>query len=133
MRLEPGTQFAGYTVESRLGRGGMATVYLVREAGLNRQVALKVLPEHLVDDQEFAGRFEQEAQVIAGLDHPNIIPLYRFGITNDVPWMALRYVDGARGLAELRFTLKVADYGQLGELLSRLAAVPGVSEARRTP
>ena len=42
-------------------------------------------------------------------------------------------VDGARGLAELRFTLKVADYGQLGELLSRLAAVPGVSEARRTP
>jgi GTP pyrophosphokinase len=42
-------------------------------------------------------------------------------------------VDGVRGLAELRFTLKVSDYGQLGELLSRLAAVPGVSEARRTP
>ena len=42
-------------------------------------------------------------------------------------------VDGARGLAELRFTLKVSDYGQLGELLSRLSAVPGVSEARRTP
>ena len=42
-------------------------------------------------------------------------------------------VDGARGLAELRFTLTVSDYGQLGDLLSRLAAVPGVSEVRRTP
>jgi GTP pyrophosphokinase len=42
-------------------------------------------------------------------------------------------VDAAHGLAELRFSLKVSDYGQLGDLLSRLAAVPGVSEARRTP
>ncbi|HET9484846.1 MAG TPA: protein kinase, partial [Xanthomonadales bacterium] len=133
MRLEPGTQFAGYTVESRLGRGGMATVYLVREAGLNRHVALKVLPEHLVDDQEFAGRFEQEAQVIAGLDHPNIIPLYRFGITNDVPWMALRYVDGGDfahrltdrplavhdGLAILRSVAAALDYAHRKGVIHR--------------
>ncbi len=94
MRFADGTQFAGYTIESRLGRGGMATVYLAREAGLNRLVALKVLPEQLADEADFAARFAQEAQVIAGLDHPNIIPLYRFGIDEDVPWMALRYVDG---------------------------------------
>jgi hypothetical protein len=94
MRFEAGSQFAGYTVESRLGRGGMATVYLVREPGLNRLVALKVLPEHLVDDAQFSARFEQEAQLIGGLDHPNIIPLYRYGINDDLPWMALRYVDG---------------------------------------
>ena len=93
MRFETGSVFAGYTVESRLGRGGMATVYLVRELGLNRWVALKVLPEQLVDDAQFSARFEQEAQVIAALDHPNIIPLYRYGITDDMPWMALRYVD----------------------------------------
>ncbi len=94
MRFEHGAQFAGYTILSRLGRGGMATVYLAREAGLERMVALKVLPEQLVDDEHFAARFEQEAHVIAGLDHPNIIPLYRSGITEDVPWMALRYVNG---------------------------------------
>lgn len=109
MRLEVGAQFANYTVISRLGRGGMATVYLVREPGLDRLVALKVLPEHLVDEFRFADRFQQEAQVIAGLDHPNIIPLYRCGITDDMPWMALRYVDGgdlaSRMLAqELAFT-----------------------------
>ncbi len=101
MRLAEGSQFAGYAVVSRLGRGGMATVYLVREAGLDRMVALKVLPEHLDDDPEFGGRFEQEARVIAGLDHPNIIPLYRFGMTDDVPWMALRYVDGGDFAARL--------------------------------
>jgi hypothetical protein len=105
MRFEAGTVFAGYTVESRLGRGGMATVYLVREPGIDRLVALKVLPEQLVDDSQFAARFEQEARVIGGLDHPNIIPLYRYGITDDVPWMALRYVDG-------------------GDLASRLTASP---------
>ncbi len=94
MRFEAGSKFAGYTVVSRLGRGGMATVYLVREEGLDRLVALKVLPEQLVDDQQFGPRFEQEARVIGSLDHPHIIPLYRYGITEDVPWMALRYVDG---------------------------------------
>jgi len=94
MRFAEGVQFAGYTFERRLGRGGMATVYLVREPRLNRLVALKVLPDQLADDPNFAARFEQEAQVIAGLDHPNIIPVYRFGIDDGVPWMALRYVDG---------------------------------------
>lgn len=93
MRFESGASFAGYTVVSQLGRGGMATVYLVREAGINRLVALKVLPEHLAEDAQFAERFEQEAQVVGGLDHPAIIPLYRFGITDNIAWMALRYAD----------------------------------------
>jgi serine/threonine protein kinase len=94
VRIEAGSTFAGYTVVKQLGRGGMATVYLVREPGIDRLVALKVLPEQLVDGAHFAARFEQEARVIGCLDHPNIIPLYRYGITDDVPWMALRYVDG---------------------------------------
>jgi serine/threonine-protein kinase len=101
VRIEAGSLFAGYTVVKQLGRGGMATVYLVREPGINRLVALKVLPEQLVDDSHFAARFEQEAQVIGSLDHPNIIPLYRYGITDDVPWMALRYVDGGDFAARL--------------------------------
>jgi len=101
VRFEIGSEFAGYTVVSRLGRGGMATVYLVREPGLERLVALKVLPQQLVDDQQFGPRFEQEARVIGSLDHPHIIPVYRYGITEDVPWMALRYVDGGDFAARL--------------------------------
>lgn len=101
MRFETDSEFAGYTVVSRLGRGGMATVYLVREPGLERLVALKVLPQQLVDDQQFGARFEQEARVIGSLDHPHIIPVYRYGITEDIPWMALRYVDGGDFAARL--------------------------------
>ena len=109
MRFEAGTVFAGYTIVSRLGRGGMATVYLAREPGLDRLVALKVLPEQLVDDAQFAARFEQEAKLIAGLDHPNIIPLYRYGIADDVPWMALRYVDGGDFASRLNRPLPVPE------------------------
>jgi serine/threonine-protein kinase len=102
MRFKAGEEFAGYRIEAKLGRGGMATVYLARELPLDRQVALKVLPETLVDDADFQARFEQEARVIARLDHPHIVPLYRYGISEDVPWMALRYVDGGDLGARLR-------------------------------
>ncbi len=102
MRFDAGAEFAGYTIVSPLGRGGMASVYLVREPGINRLVALKVLPVRVFDDAQFAERFEQEAQVVGALDHPSIIPLYRFGITDGIAWMALRYVDGGDFSAKLR-------------------------------
>lgn len=133
MRFDGGTQFAGYTVVSRLGRGGMATVYLAREPGIDRLVALKVLPEQLTDDVQFAARFEQEARVIASLDHPNIIPLYRYGIDEEVPWMALRYVDGgdlavrlaarpipaAEGITILRGVAAALDYAHRKGVIHR--------------
>ncbi|MGB8379383.1 MAG: protein kinase [Rhodanobacteraceae bacterium] len=133
MRIEIGSVFAGYTIVKQLGRGGMATVYLVREPGINRLVALKVLPEDLAFDANFAARFEQEARVIGGLDHPTIIPLYRYGITHDVPWMALRYVDGgdfamrlaARplplpdGLSLLRSVASALDYAHRKSVIHR--------------
>lgn len=133
MRLQIGSSFADYTVESLLGRGGMATVYLVRETGINRLVALKLLPEQLTDDRQFAERFQQEAQVIGGLDHPNIIPLYRCGITDDMPWMALRYVEGgdmaarmtaqpllmAEGLSILRGVAAALDYAHRKGVIHR--------------
>ena len=97
MRFEAGSLFAGYTVVSRLGRGGMATVYLVREPGIDRLVALKVLPEQLVDEEQFSARFEQEARLIgsANLCGPGmaltdavILPFVRQFAAIDRVWFA---------------------------------------------
>jgi len=74
----------------------MASVYKAYEAALDRYVALKVLPREFLHDPTFAERFRQEAQVIARLEHPNIIPIYAFDIEQGegIPWMAMRLVKG---------------------------------------
>lgn len=95
MRLGIGTDVDGYVVEALIGKGGMGEVYKAREVdGINRPVALKILPEILAGDEISRERFRHEARVIGSLDHPNILPLYRFGVYSGIPWMAMRFVDG---------------------------------------
>lgn len=89
-----GQSFGPYTIISRLGRGGMASVYRAYEARLDRTVALKVLPDDLLNQPGFLERFEREARVIARLEHPHIVPVYASGIDEGQPWMALRLVRG---------------------------------------
>ncbi len=88
---------ADYEVEREIGRGGMAVVYLAREIHLERRVAIKVLPPNLTFGKGAARRFVQEAQLAAGLDHQNIIPIYR--ISNPAAgarlvWYAMKYLEG---------------------------------------
>lgn len=90
----PNQQFGAYRVISPLGRGGMAAVYRVYEAELDREVALKVLPAELMQQTGFLERFAREAKLIARLEHPNIVPVYASGVTDGTPWMALRLVSG---------------------------------------
>lgn len=92
--LAAGDVFGHYRILGRLGRGGMASVYRAYEPALDREVALKVLPESMVDDAESARRFEREVVLIARLEHPSILPVYAGGITEGRPWMALRLVSG---------------------------------------
>ena len=92
--MQPGQTVGPYTLVERIGRGGMASVYRAHEASLDRHVALKILPRELLDRSGFNERFAREAKLIARLEHPNIVPLYAFGIDDDVPWMALRLVTG---------------------------------------
>src|SRR5438045_4712052 len=94
--LASGTTFGPYQILEPLGRGGMATVYKAYEPGLDRHVALKVLPSEFLHDEGFAERFRREAKVIARLEHPNIIPIHNFGIDEQshTPWMAMRLVPG---------------------------------------
>lgn len=94
VQLSIGASFAGYTVDGVLGQGGMGTVYLVRHPRLPMQVALKLLVPSASADQEARQRFEQEARVIAQLEHPNIVDVYDTGTSDSHLWIAMQYVRG---------------------------------------
>ncbi len=87
-------QIGRYEIEKELGRGGMAVVYLARDPLVNRKVAIKVLPRQFTFDPQFRARFQREAQVIAALDHPAIVPVYDFGEHDDQPYIVMRYMSG---------------------------------------
>src|SRR6478609_9619115 len=94
MSLRPGELFAGYTVERELGVGGMGSVYLARHPRLPRFDALKLLRSELCADPGFVGRFEREADTVAQLDHPNIVPVYDRGSQDGQLWISMRFIDG---------------------------------------
>ena len=76
MSLAPGVRLGVYEVVARIGAGGMGEVYRARDTKLNRDVALKVLPESFAADPDRVARFKREAQVLASLNHPNIAAIY---------------------------------------------------------
>jgi predicted ATPase/predicted Ser/Thr protein kinase len=86
---------AGYRIERELGRGGMGRVYEAEHVQLQRKLALKVLAPHLTADEAFRERFVRESQLLAAIDHPNIIPIYDAGEAEGLLYIAMRYVDGA--------------------------------------
>jgi serine/threonine-protein kinase len=83
-----------YEIVSELGRGGMATVYKAHDPRFKRDVAIKLLPIELTHDPSFRTRFDREAQVIAGLEHPGIVPVYDYGEENDQPYIVMRFMPG---------------------------------------
>ena len=94
MTLPPQTQLGRYQIRSLLGAGGMGEVYLAQDTGLNRKVALKVLPSDLAANQDRMRRFKQEATAAASLNHPNIAHIYEVGEANGSNFIAMEYVDG---------------------------------------
>ncbi|HXT71588.1 MAG TPA: protein kinase [Vicinamibacterales bacterium] len=91
MPLTPGSSFGAYRIVDKLGEGGMGAVYRARDTKLNREVALKVLPELFADDPDRLARFTREAQVLASLNHPNIAAIY--GLEGTA--LVMELVDGA--------------------------------------
>ncbi len=90
-----GTEVAGYRIESLLGFGGMSVVYLAEDLRLKRSVALKLLAAGLAEDESFRDRFLRESELAASIDHPNILPIYEAGTTDDLLFIAMRYVEGS--------------------------------------
>ncbi|MEZ6099303.1 MAG: WD40 repeat domain-containing serine/threonine-protein kinase [Pirellulaceae bacterium] len=87
-------QLGDYRVLRELGRGGMGVVYEAVQDPLARRVALKVLPKSLVGDRRQLDRFRREAQVMASLRHPNIVPVFAVGETEDLYYYAMQLIDG---------------------------------------
>ena len=85
MNLTPGSTFGPYQIIEQIGRGGMASVFKAYESSLDRYIALKVLPPEFLHDETFAARFQRDAKVVAKLEHPNIIPIFSFGIEGARP------------------------------------------------
>src|SRR6266516_3706671 len=110
------TELAGYRIEQLIGRGGMSVVYLAEHLRLRRKVALKILAPELAENTSFRDRFIRESQLAAGLDHPNVIPVYDAGETDGVLYIAMRFVRGTDlahvlrdGPLELMDTVRVVD------------------------
>jgi serine/threonine-protein kinase len=111
-----GQTLGHYQLLERLGRGGMATVYKAYQPGLDRYVAVKILPTYMARDADFSARFRREARAIARLNHPNILPVYDFGQDKGLSYIVMRYVEAG--------TLK----GMLGQPLGLQTTLEIVSQ-----
>lgn len=87
--------FPALQIMELIGAGGMGAVYKARQAGLDRLVALKILPEEFGHDVKFALRFTREARTLAKLSHPNIVSVYEFGHVGDIYYFLMEFVDGS--------------------------------------
>jgi serine/threonine protein kinase/Tol biopolymer transport system component len=93
-RLQPGSVLGSYRIDVLLGAGGMGEVYRARDTKLNRDVALKVLPESFTADPDRVARFTREAHLLAALNHPNIAAIHGFEDSGDVHALVLELVEG---------------------------------------
>src|SRR5438128_4875046 len=94
MSLVAGTRLGAYEILSALGVGGMGEVYRARDTKLNRDVALKVIPDTFALDPDRISRFTREAQVLASLNHPHIAAIYGFEDSSAIHALVLELVEG---------------------------------------
>jgi serine/threonine-protein kinase len=115
--MEAGILSGRYEIDGRLGSGGMSTVHRATDRILERTVAVKILAEHLSDDERFVARFRREALAVAKLIHPNIVQVYDTGIDQGRHYIVMEYVEGRSGAQILQ---------RQGPLEPRFAAEIGI-------
>jgi eukaryotic-like serine/threonine-protein kinase len=94
MALQQGSKLGPYEILSPLGAGGMGAVYKARDTRLGRDVAVKVLPDHLVSDPDALARFQTEARAVASLSHPNVLGIFDFGQVNSTVYAVMELLEG---------------------------------------
>src|SRR6476619_3830452 len=94
LALSPGTRLGPYEVTAQIGEGGMGQVYRARDTKLNRDVALKVLPDSFANDPDRLARFQREAQILASLNHPNIAHIHGLEESGGVRALVMELVEG---------------------------------------
>src|SRR5256885_1264019 len=94
MSLTAGTRIGPYQISSQIGEGGMGVVFRALDTKLQRDVALKLLPDHFADDPERLARFQREAQVLASLNHPNIAHIYGLEESANTRCIVMELVEG---------------------------------------
>jgi serine/threonine protein kinase len=124
MAAQPGSRIGAYEILGLLGAGGMGEVYRARDTRLQREVAIKIIPDALANDAVARGRFETEARAVASLSHPNIIAIHDFGQEGTVAYAVMELLDG-RTLREMLADgplapRKAIDYG--AQIAAGLAA-----------
>ncbi len=115
-----GKKLGAYEIREPVGQGGMATVYKAFQPSMNRTVAVKVLPAQLAQNATFVARFRQEAQVIARLEHAHILPVYDYGESDGLLYIAMRYLDG--GSLQKRIESGRMSLRETGKYLGQVAA-----------
>jgi serine/threonine protein kinase len=119
--LRPGAVVAGFRLEERVGRGGMAEVFRAVDERLGRRVALKVLSPSLTADNAFRVRFINESRAAANVEHPHIIPVYAAGESAGMLFIAMRYVPGGDARSLLRKAGPLSA-GRAWSIISQVAA-----------
>jgi Tol biopolymer transport system component/tRNA A-37 threonylcarbamoyl transferase component Bud32 len=124
MPLTPGTRLGPYEITAPLGAGGMGEVFRATDTRLGRDVAIKVLPQHLSDNPEVRARFEREAKTVSSLNHPHICTLHDVGREGDIDYLVMELVDGETLAQRLeKGALSPADVlklgGQIADALDR--------------
>jgi len=126
-----GASLGRYRLESVLGTGGMATVWKARDERLGRTVAVKVLSETLALDRDFVKRFRREAEVAAGLSHPNLVTVFDFSAEGPRPYLVSEYVEGGTLADRLAAGTRVDAEALARQLLEALAHIHGAGVVHR--
>ena len=128
MPLTPGCVLGPYEILAPLGAGGMGEVYRARHSRLEREIAVKVLPEHLSRDTEALARFEREVKTVAALNHPNILAIHDFANQSGTFYAVMELLDGET----LRGRLSSAAMGWQKTVEIGVALAEGLSAAHAT-
>ncbi len=119
MSLASGTRLGPYEILSPLGAGGMGEVYRARDTRLGRDVAVKVLPQHLSSNPEVRARFEREAKTVSSLNHPNICTLFDVGREGDTDYLVMELIEGETLAARLvKGPLPLAELLRIGSQIA---------------